>query len=69
MTEKVRKRKELCGMGNDVTSNMFLYLPSNDLVGKLEFVKLSRFNILECVGEKWKPLLKTLVRVVMLMNG
>ena len=56
-------------MRNDVTSNMFLYLSSNALVGKLEFVKLSRFNILECIGEKLKPLLKIVARVVMLMNG
>ena len=52
-----------------MTLAMVHSISTNALVGKLEFVKLSRLELLDWVREKWKPLIKTILRVLMLMKG
>ena len=47
---------------------MVLSLTNRSLVGKFKFVKLTRLEILEWIRIKWKPIIKTFPRVLMLMN-
>ena len=63
------KGKGLCVLGKYITLAMVHSISANTLVGKLEFVKLSRLELLDWVREKWKPLIKTILRVLMLMKG
>ena len=55
-------------MGKYVTSTMILILSDNALVGNMEFVKLFLLDLMNWVRDKWKPLNKMVLRVLMLMN-
>ena len=43
-------------------------LTSNALVGKFEFIKITRLEFLDWVRLKWNPLIKTVPRDLMIMN-
>ena len=59
----------VCLLGKGVTVNMVMALSQRDLVSKFENNKLSRLEILSWVREKWKPLIKNISRVLLLVNG
>ena len=67
--ERVKKGKPLCVLGRDVTMDMVSVLSQRDLVGKFEFIKLNRNEILDWIQCKWKPFISNIPRVVMLVNG
>jgi len=67
--EKVKKGRTLCVMGKDVIIDMVLSLSKNSLVGKFEFIKLSRMEFMDWVSKKWKPIIKSMPRVLVLTNS
>ena len=67
--EKVKPERPMCVLGHDVTIDMVSALSPCALVGRFEYFKLSRSVILAWVREVWKPILKTIPKVVMLING
>jgi len=67
--EKVKKGRTLCVMGKDVITDMVLSLSKNSLVGKFEFIKLSRMEFMDWVSKKWKPIIKSMPRVLVLTNS
>ena len=67
--EKVKPERPMCVLGHDVTIDMVSALSPCALVGRFEYFKLSCSVILAWVREVWKPILKTVPKVVMLING
>ena len=67
--EKSQKGKPLCVLGRDVTMDLVPALSLRSLVGKMEFVKISRVDLLEWIRDVWKPFIKNIPRVLALVNG
>ena len=65
---KVKKGISLYMLGKRITIDMVFSLTNRDLVWKFEFVKLTRMDIMEWICLKWEPIIKTVPRVLMLMN-
>ena len=49
--------------------DMVLTLSQRSLVGKFEFINLTKNEILEWIREKWKPFIKNIPKVLALVNG
>lgn len=67
--EKFKPSHLVCVLGNDVTIDMVLTLSQRDLIGRFEYIKPYRSDILAWVQECWKPLLKSVPKVLTLVNG
>ena len=44
-------------------------LSQRDLIGKFEYINMSRGDILSWVWRKWKPFIENMPKVFMLVNG
>ena len=67
--EKVKSGRLVCVLGKDITLDMVMALNKRALVGKFEYIKLSTLEILAWVREQWKPLIKKILQVLLLVNG
>ena len=67
--EKVKKTNHVYVLGQDMTIDMVVALSKRCLVGRFEYLKLSREAILSWVREHWRPLLKFVPKVLSLVNG
>lgn len=67
--EKARKGHPLCLLGKDVTFDMVSALSKRTVIGKFEYLKPSRADILSWVRLKWKGVVNNIPRILQLSNG
>ena len=67
--ETVNYGRSLCVLGKDMTCTMVEALSERALVGRFEYIKLTRVDILPWIRSKWKSFLTNIPRVMTLING
>lgn len=68
-SEKAKKGHSVSVLGKDITFEMVQALSNRALLGKSEFIKLSRSEILNWIRIKCKSIINHIRRVIILMNG
>ena len=67
--EKVKPGRPVYVLGSDITIDMVSTLLKQALISRFEYVKPSISAILAWVREYWNPVLKSVPKVLTLVNG